>query len=977
MICPTHVGWLLAIDRLEHRIRWATRYVETGAAETGGYGVSVAAAGQINSRWCPAGPLLFDEYVVLTPMELPDSRGATPAQVICWDASTGERLWQRPKDQSLFTAGISPDKLLLVGSDRVDCRDLKDGSLLWSSSIAADAGPPAGRGVLTASHYLLPLQSGALRLIRLSDGIVDTETRPLADQPLLGNLVMAGSRLFSLNVRELTCFPERSVLVSEIAQLRAKNPTSSQGDLLEAQMHLADDRPVDALASLDDAANLNDAPTRERLRLKWDALLRIVEQNPDCGDDIWQALQDAGESAEQKLRVADLLAKRLISRQEWSQAFAAYWTLRDSEHPEYITEGLTRQQFDVWLAGRLSTVCEAVDPIDRAKLDQQIHLTIEGALGDPGASQERLSRLLSIHPGRYFLEQYLAGGAILAGHIGAAEIRLLRLLSSQAPLEIRRVAIQTLVQLMQDTGRPEDAEMYATMALELPLPESSPVTEAVSPEFDAPMESDETNLTNPGSSRDVWGHTEFEFHRLGSAMRVLGSPLVNVANAPPSFDRLRVETNPSLGRLRLLDDSHPKPVWETPLRAQAQSFHHPLAGATAIGSVLMVVNRGVLHAISVTDRKLLWSPYSFDPQSAVAGFERNPTDERPRDLQTAGSFVAWQGLRRFQTPHGMLAVARPEYLAVYGRGDVSVLDPLTGERLWTRSGLSPRTMVHGTSDRLYVVPPAPAKPFALRADDGQEVPLDRLPQLIATAIDVVEGGVVTLETRSQFTVFGGRSSVTHLSLVDPATGDVRWERMFSDKRKWARLDPHELLAMGPGGELQLVDTASGRMLPMTGGDLASIPDDSRAYAVADRQHIFLLLNGPRRSAFYNGNGLVSVPADGVIQVYDRHTGKLAWQREVSQKELVVEQFGVSPVLLLVARHEVHRADISHHEIEALMLDKLTGDVLLDSRQLVVNFTVRQFQLNVPERTIELRMPNERLRIQPVRDDAQVTTGNGP
>ncbi len=842
VICPTNVGWLIAVDRLEHRIRWAVRYVEPRETETGMQGTAVASAGPLNSRWGPTAPLLEGDFVVFTPMELPDPRQGTSPLILCWRASTGELLWQRPKEQGLYILGVGEDRILSVGVDRVDCRDCRDGSRIWRAKLPADLGPPAGRGVITTGHFLLPLRSGSLLRIRLADGeIVDPWES--ADAMPLGNLVVSGEKLLSLTVHGLTCFSDRGSLQKEIASRRQKSPTDPVAAELEARISLSNHQPLQALAAIARATAGTDTEVRRLHELQRESLVRRLDAAPQDTEAL-ELLEQHANSLEERVQVRHLQAERHRQRHELVEAFDVYWQMREEPHPELMTDGLTTRRFEVWLATRLRTLWQESAEPERQILDQKFEAATTAALVQGTEAQQRLARCLAFHPAALTLEQHLAGVALREGDAGQAEIRLLRLASAGLPSAEHLATLRSLARLAVETGRPQDAELYAR------------------------QESGATG-GKPGGDQPDWTNRPFSLQRLGSALRVTVAPAITVSSELPSFDRVRLEPNSALGRLRVVDAEREETLWEGPLRSQLQSFQSPSLGVDTIGSLLLVVHRGVLHAISVAKRELLWPAHPFAIQSSVAGYERNPAAERPRELQSAGGFVAWQGLRHFRTPTGMLAVARPEYLALHGRGTFSVLDPVTGETLWSRSGLPPRTMVHGTAELLYVIPPQPAEPFALHASDGSDVPLPELPRLVVHGIAVDQRGIITLESHSKFSVFGGRSRQTELGLVDPATGNSLWTLEFPDRTKFTQVGTRELLALDPEGSLSLVSLDTGQSISLPRVAPAQLREADRAYALADRERLYLLLNRSQRSGYYGGNELTTLPVSGRLLVYSR------------------------------------------------------------------------------------------------------------
>ena len=92
----------------------------------------------------------------------------------CLDVLDGQPLWKRPRGQGLFIAGIADDRVVIVGRNQIESFRLQDGTQLGTpTSIPA----PSGRGLLLDGRYLLPLSTGEIATLDLSDSRIVARSR--------------------------------------------------------------------------------------------------------------------------------------------------------------------------------------------------------------------------------------------------------------------------------------------------------------------------------------------------------------------------------------------------------------------------------------------------------------------------------------------------------------------------------------------------------------------------------------------------------------------------------------------------------------------------------------------------------------------------------------------------------------------------------------------------------------------------------
>ena len=141
IVCPTTLGWLIAVDQFSQSIQWMQQVATTqrSTARLGGR-VPETRVLKLNERWLPSAPIISNGRVVFAPTE--------GDQLLCLQLNDGKKLWSRTKaDSQLYVAGVRDSQVLIVGRNKVTALDLESGDTRWDVPLDAF---PSGRGALTA-----------------------------------------------------------------------------------------------------------------------------------------------------------------------------------------------------------------------------------------------------------------------------------------------------------------------------------------------------------------------------------------------------------------------------------------------------------------------------------------------------------------------------------------------------------------------------------------------------------------------------------------------------------------------------------------------------------------------------------------------------------------------------------------------------------------------------------------------------------
>ena len=966
VVCPTTTGWLVAVDRQTHRILWTQRYAPRQEQPRNMGGVSMNSQQALNQRWCPAAPILVDGRLVYTPSEQPDETGQDQPRLICFDAQTGNVVWQQEKGAALYVAGVSGGTVVVVGRNYTRGLSLADqGKTLWNIDLPDRDGPPAGRGLIAGTQLLLPLQSNQLWTIELADGRVVSRMTLPQGLHTLGNLALHDGTLLSLGPLALTGFEQRHAVERQIAQRRLRNPADLWAAVKEAESRMIAGDHAAALRALDagdpEAPDVDPDLKERRRALMFTCLVAIARTDLTAHDAEFDRAVPLAASESDHLEIGRLDAERRQQRGDHAGAFAALWELTRHPPETTVTEGDLVRQLDSYVAGRMQDVWRAATRDVRERLDARVADQVQAALGDARARQLRVERLCDFHSAALPLVWSLVDAAAEERDFAGAEVRLRRLAADADPHVAAR-AVLRLAELLLEFGQPVEAarQFQQLEALgDVPLAEWTAAQEARHA-FETGRAGREFLQPPPIG---VWSNQEFEVVRLRTDYnQVYAQEHVIRQGSDEFFQWRRFEFDPQLRLLTVagaLDDGD---RWSVPLRTAAQNSYNEAVAVRAGGLQSVAIHNGLLHALSVVDQRVLWSQPV--PSRTANAYARHIHDPGIANLHPAGSFVAQAGLARTQPATGMLALVTPRYVACYGRGEFVLLDPLTGEPLWRRRGISPQTALYGDAQTIYVVP-RNGEPYAVRAVDGKPLNFPELSARFRKAVALRPLGLVVVDADARGrTAPDANQNRLVISCVRPTNGDRLWVREFDKKSRLALIDERCLLVLDESAACHLLDLDGGEVTPLGNVDPDLIKAGSQIHAVADGENVYVLVDHLKHGQYSHVNQ-PAVRINGTVFALPRAGGGLAWQKQVENQNLLLAQFGHSPLMVFLSYRYVQlpKLQSGYMKLDLLALDKQTGRAVAESNQVSNGGGYYQLRLNLADRYFEIRSHNERIRIQ--------------
>jgi outer membrane protein assembly factor BamB len=189
VVCPTHLGRVVAVEAKTGKVLWTHEYAPLDAKRF---------------------PTFAPEWVVVPPAVVGDRYVYAPAdfpELLCLNVADGKKAWSVKKGDGQYPAVVG-EQVLVVGEKAIRSLSLKDGSEQWKADLP---GLPCGRGAVLGDTYMVPVSEpktwkGLIAVVDLKAGKVAEVLRPEKDEPI-GNLVVHQDFLISQTLTEIAVFP--------------------------------------------------------------------------------------------------------------------------------------------------------------------------------------------------------------------------------------------------------------------------------------------------------------------------------------------------------------------------------------------------------------------------------------------------------------------------------------------------------------------------------------------------------------------------------------------------------------------------------------------------------------------------------------------------------------------------------------------------------------------------------------------------
>jgi len=831
-------------------------------------------------EWSDPRTLITGQRVLVTPFD--------EGRLLCLDRQSGKLLWDRPRDQAMYLAGVHDNVVILVGKSDVRGVNLENGQVLWSTPVP----PVSGRGARMGSRYVLPLSTGEILTLDVRTG-APLARSPLASGKPAGNLAAAGGMLVTQTGAEFRAFRMASDVNREIEQRLAAAPNDPVALAMRGELKL---HQGDVAGGEQDLRSIEDPPARIRQVLAW-ALVNGLERDFATyykpGLDLDALPGDAG----LRTQAWSAVSEGLQAQGDLPGALLAAVRSGESLNPaadRLLDQNDTlRVRENRLVRGRVEDLWAEMSPEQRAQSIERL--------------RERLGQLDPATPAYFRIHELLTGQILPADlelkhllrrtmHVALAEQRLLRLRTSPddviaagASLELLRIAVQD----PRMTPAPVVVADLAGRLKDIPLEGGRPAGEL---------------------ARELLSRPEF-IKRSENSKTLSGELVVTGSEDTTGIYEFPVTFFESGSRSPILEG------WS--FMADAPQQHINVVDARGVTRVNERINRGMSGApgrISTSGRLFLTETADgFRVFDAIANTLVLPATLTVNSFDSLMGPNFGRGGMNFPGPAPrLIAPLRPEHLAYFRGTQLLVVDPLTGREHWSRNV---ENAVDLLSDAEFVaVQERRGRVKVFRASDGRQVRETQLP----------EGGIVLPQYRSsvQRLIRTPLDGAVEIGLFHPASAIWTWKRRFPLETQFHVIDGRDVAVLERNGKLSILSDVDGRELVTSKVDIPADMQRLEVFQDASRTYLVMV----RLSS--DSGFLLSIPPGTMrpisarVTALRRDNGELLWSREFDRMTLDAAQPGLWPFLLVTAAGDVDPANEERATRDrAYLLDRSTGKTL--------------------------------------------------
>jgi FOG: WD40-like repeat len=991
VLCPTGAGWIVAVDRNTHRLRWTARFtprVDQPQHYRSGY--AIQPLHELNRRWQSVTTMVADGKVLVTPLELPDELGLTQPMLYCFDLQTGATLWEQPKSDragglGLYLAGVWNQQAIIVGTTGVIGRDLNQGGTVrWDVALPA---PPSGRSVLANNQLLVPVQGGKIVEIDLKSATIRNTFHPATDNGEIGNLTLVDGQLVSSSYLQVTAFPVDGEPIQSETDLEAL----ARAQLRDARMMLANRKLRELNSLLDIALNnkgLSPGLRDQFVQLRRSTLLLLLESQQDDTSRLLEQLKELSTTSQHHREYERTRIDVLIRARDFPAAVVACLDLLENASPDdRITDGPREVRVDGWVGGRLHQLFTAnSDSSDREFLNAEITRRVKN-LNDDSIRKDRWARALSFHPVGLKLELELAKLAWERGQQAEGLIRLSRVAGCNDPL-LRLQATVRMAEWLEEIGWLSDALTYWSQLHQqgdVLLPDGRQLLETAA----AGMNRTQAELGKRPPTPEMWGR-RWTVERVGvSGSERQIEPIQVVGSGFDGIRSVRMQHEYENSRLRVFDRQSGQFLASFPLRSHPSLEHQSQVSARLLQSLALVMHRGVLHAVAWPDRKVLWAWDSGIRGSAIARFANVQINEN-FSLMPMTQFAISHQYQTRRNRVGYLLAANPRALLIRCN-DWIAIDPITGAELWRDRTPTQRAYAQELGTDWFLTSGKNGR-IVVSALNGQARDHDESNDEFGRVISVIDQDLIILNRTPNP---NQPTPSAEIARITPSK-QIVWQLAIPGDVQLGMPDGETIVWLTPENDLSLLDLNKGQVTRLGRIPISSDKNRHPVSVLSDRKRIYVLADSGDSQPMYAN--LPAIRFAGTILAFDR-SGELQWSYETpfitpqpdladlapssrSSREskgkrrwplnVLLQDLNEAPMMLLIGDSHDRRGDLYFHQLRVIGLDLATGHSLVDWERPSESGGFSDLHIDPELHLIELRSYSERLRMQarPINEETE-------
>ncbi|QDU11569.1 PQQ-binding-like beta-propeller repeat protein [Gimesia aquarii] len=954
LICPTNIGLLTAIDRLNHSILWSTQYASVPTNHSGNRfnRISQTAVETLGQRWCPSAPVISKNKVIYTP---PDEKA-----LICLDLITGTPCWtKRAKETFLYLAGVVDDHILLVGLNGVTSISLTNGKKIWNKAFQSSAGPPSGQSVIADKRLHVPLQSGQVWTFDVDSGKVINKIFSTKDAPPLGNLIIYEGQFLSLSGSGLVSYEQKETFEAKIKQIKEENSQSSLALYKESKLLMMSHRYQDALAKLEQI-DILELPTKHRQNfhdLIVNCLSSLIRSDFQKYDQLVNQLSQRVRSEKERIELKRLLIERFIVRQQHTDALDLILELSNAPEETFFQTASTELRIDYWLASKALELWNQTGPSNREQITSKISLRAQQILGAEPLQQKRFLNQFGFHDAALPVLKQLIESALQSDQFYEAELWLTRLMKHKSP-QVSAQALARMVDLCLKFNLTQDAGYYLDQLSQydqsLTILDNRTIDQFLKQKrsrLNSDFEKNKHNPWQPQKLKLIVAGSDRSRSRYYSSRRL---PLNTKASSLPFYQSRTLAVSSKENRLTMSMPYNNRLIWSTPLRSSLGSRSSSLNESEIVGHNLILQHRDMLHFYNLVDQKLIWSK-KLEKKRTSGYYSNSYTRLRPAHLASATTLLHQHHPSIAVRTKGMIAAANADYTCYYSRRKIVLVDTRTGKVRWTHDNLDQETRVLGDDRLIYLVTRDRVTRKILRVSDGQQTDLKNINHSLQNVIYQNDSAFVAIESESN----GKKKEQTSIYSFHSQSTEHLWDLDFPKDSLFGIFDYHYLSVLSPSGELFLVDLRTGKKSVLESIPPAELKKYRNFYLISDGKYIYFVTHSQSSNSI--SVNAPSIPINGVLYVFDRQTGKKIWNQSFKKQHLVLNTQNLLPVILLVSRDYKRTGNRATSIVHLQAVDKQTGKNLLTWKA-PLGSNIHTVAVDQRQKIIEILTHNARIRL---------------
>ncbi len=976
LLCSTSAGAVVAIDPLLRTMKWGYRYSATTiAAGDLQSGPNPQDTRPNSEAWWDAWREPFAAVLRLDSIPTEERPGASgdstmkPSLLIFASPETdllhavgtsgGDPLWTVPRGGGLFVAGIAEQRVVVIEGDFVRGHDVATGQQIWRTAISEIGGP----GCLIGPVLVLAAQSGGTMLLDIRNGQLLSESSNV--DSTLGSLTENSEAWIACSRQSVMRLPRLTDVRQGVDQELQHDP---HNESLRVRAAFLDLQAGDIVAARGRLDGLESSPARELRRESLIEALKDSETKRLDGDrsDLARQLKELAEDVDYKFAAAAAIGASAMAVADLTAAVDAALDglTADLDQPEGLVRAAsTVVRKDRVLLGLIDEAYRRANPSERTALDE----LFMNRLKEAKKSRDRMAvqRLENHWRGLDWSRRLVIleeEKTLRKRSPTEIELRLLDA-SGSNDSSIAAQALERLAQRFDRAGAAQDAYAARLRLLrERPsatFPDGATVADRIARD---PIRNDALSTAVKSIWPNVEPKVESRDDRTFSVYQ-----LIPVHAEPGSLaERLDISVDRSNGNEVLFrgdaffqvgqDEEHERkfllPRTASPYRG---STGHPLRRAWGIGRIVVLMVGSELFGIAPLDEhgepnsQFLW-PNPIDLQSSASDVRvvtgRSGSSEgRPRVVDQSNR------------PIGRVGPVRASYFCYQKGTKLVAAETETGLTLWERLDLPPDVTVVG-DDHFVFLWRTNKTLEKLSVIDGRKIE-ERVWEASPSHL---------IHQRDSLVWTAVRGEQMRLELHDLRTGELVWSRVDPRNTQIGILDPETFGLATPDGQFHVLTARTGTPqcdpLAINTQSITGI----MTWQDTERWYVALTRPAANRSMTKNVRPNDSYQVrfvTGTLFAVDRYRPQIAWQRELKQEPISLEQSRAAPVLIQLWKPPPSE-NMRQGEALLRVIDKRTGKIVIEGHQ---DDLTPYFLLNPdPQQAIlELKLAHETIQMNYATD----------